>query len=234
MLLIAEEFLLLALDDESGKVSYSGASSFPYGIVGGLLMDLMFRGRLTLKDRHVKIVDEKPTGDPLLDDVLKRMGDLKRDLRLRSWIIQLSVTFRNVYSKGLLSRLTDQGMLVREENPRMKIFHSMRHPLKQPALKDELLQKIQGIILDKQDGDAHSTALLSLVKECGLIGSLFVRDFRGPADGRIKELLASDKLSSRDKEIITSTCGALAGLLVQPPYKTPRKILPKIFKKKSD
>ncbi len=232
MLLIAEEFFLLALDDESGKISYSGATSFPFGIASGLPMDLMFRGRLALKDRHVKIVDTSPTGDPLLDDVLKRMADLKRELRIRSWIIQLSVIFRNIYSKGLLSRLTDQGMLVREEKPRLKIFHSMRHPLKQPALKDELLKKIQGIILDKQDGDAHYTALLSLVHDCGLIGSLFVREYRGQADTRIKELLASPRLSNQEKEIINATSGALAGLLVQPPYKATRNILPKIFKKK--
>ncbi len=234
MLLLAEAFLLLALDDESGKISYSGASSFPFGMVGGLLLDLLFRGRLALKDRRVKLVDASSTSDPLLDDVLKRMVVLKRELGLRSWIIQLSVTFRNIYSKGLLSRLTDQGLLAREEKSRLKIFHTIRHPLQQPASKDQLLQKLQGIILDRQDGDAHDTALLSLVKECGMIGSLFVREYRGLADSRIKELLASDKISSRDKEIITSTSGALAGLLVQPSYKAPRNILPKIFKKKSD
>ncbi len=202
-------------------------------MIGGIILDLFFRGRIALKDRRVKLVDASSTSDPLLDDVLKRMGDLNRDLRLRSWIIQLSVTFRNIYSKGILSRLTDQGLLVREEKPRLKIFHSMRHPLVQPAIKDQLLQKLQSIIIDKQDADAHYTALLSLVHDSGLIGSLFIREYRGTAESRIKELLASEKISTPDKEIINSMSGALTGLLLQPPFKATRKILPKLFKKKS-
>ncbi len=233
-MLISEEFLLLALDDDSGKISYSGASSFPFGMVSGFLLDLLFRGRIVLKDRRVKLIDMSSTSDPLLDDILKRMGELSRELRLRSWIIQLSVAFRNVYSKGILSRLTDQGVLVREEKPRLKIFHSIRHPLVQPAIKDQVLQRIEGIILDKQDADAHFIALLSLVQECGLIGSLFIRQYRGIAETRIQELLTSDKISNQEREIINSTVRELTGLLLHPPFKAARKIRPKIFKKKSD
>ena len=232
-MLIAEEFLLLTLDDESGKISFSGASSFPFGMVGSLVLELVFLGRITLKDKHVRVINTSHTGDPLLDDVLKRMGDLNRDLRLRSWIIQLSVVFRNIYSKGLLSRLTDQGMLIREEKPRLKIFHSMRHPLVRPELKNELLQRLQGIILDKQEATTRDTALLCLVHDCGLIGSLFMREYRGLAEARIKELRMSEKLEPHDKEIINSMSETLVGLLYQPPFKTPRKILPKLFKKKS-
>ena len=231
-MLIVEEFLLLALDDKTGKISYSGVSSFPFGVVSGLLLDLMFRGRISVKDQHVRVVDNSSTGDPLLDDVLKRIGELNRALHLRSWVIQLSVAFRNIYSKGLLTRLTDQGILAREEVFRLKIFHSIHHPLIQLALKEKLLERVQGIILDKQDADAHDIALLSLVRECGLIGSLFAREYWNMTETRVKELRSSNKLEGQFKEYINETCSALSGLLFELPFKDPRKILPRIFKKK--
>ncbi|OLS14520.1 MAG: hypothetical protein RBG13Loki_1862 [Promethearchaeota archaeon CR_4] len=231
-MLIAEEFLLLALDDETGKISYSGASSFPFGVVSGLLLDLMFRGRIILKDQRVRIVDKSSMNDPLLDDVLKRIGSQNRQLRLCSWIVQLSLTFRNIYSKGLLSRLTDQGILGREERTRLKIFHSMRHPLVQQTTKDKLLGRLQGIILDKQDAEAHDLALLCLVKECGLISSLFIREYRIVTESRIKELASSNKLEGSIKEYINETSEALSRLLFRPPFKIQREYSPKLFEKR--
>jgi len=40
MLNLMEELLLLALDDEKGKIIFSSSSALPYGLRGALLLEL--------------------------------------------------------------------------------------------------------------------------------------------------------------------------------------------------
>src|SRR5438046_2234502 len=78
--------LLLALDDQTGRVFSRAVPSIPAGLAGACLLDLAVRERVALREasaagpawwqrltsgpRRLVAVDPTPTGDPLLDDVL--------------------------------------------------------------------------------------------------------------------------------------------------------------------
>jgi golgi phosphoprotein 3 len=49
---IAEELLLLALDDEKGTTQWSGTGALPFGLAGALLAELVLRGKMTLGDKQ--------------------------------------------------------------------------------------------------------------------------------------------------------------------------------------
>jgi|GEM_PF-4255314 len=62
MLNLAEELLLLALQDEKGTVLASAAGSLSYGLAGALLMELALRSRLHKRKgiQRTKIVSLYP------------------------------------------------------------------------------------------------------------------------------------------------------------------------------
>ena len=45
MLNLAEELLLLALEDESGRINHAASASLGFGLAGAVLMDLTLRER---------------------------------------------------------------------------------------------------------------------------------------------------------------------------------------------
>lgn len=43
---LAEELMLLALNDEKGYVLFAASSALPYGLMGAVLMELVLQGKL--------------------------------------------------------------------------------------------------------------------------------------------------------------------------------------------
>jgi len=73
----AEEILLLALDDETGKLHAVPEGSLRLAIAGGLIMELAFAGIVDTDDKHLDVLSRQTTGDALLDDVLAQIPEEK-------------------------------------------------------------------------------------------------------------------------------------------------------------
>src|SRR4051794_12111916 len=128
-MLLAEECLLLLLDDATGKAKVD-PSHLDLALAGALLAELAERGRVAVtgpgepvKSGRLVVEDRTPTGDPVLDGALRGIGDKsprKPETVLGGLTKQLRVT--------LLTRLADRGIL-REEQPRaLGLFPVRRWP----------------------------------------------------------------------------------------------------------
>jgi hypothetical protein len=51
-----------------------------------LLLELLLRGALEVTDRGLLVVAGRPTGDELLDEVLKRIRSSRRRRSLKGWV----------------------------------------------------------------------------------------------------------------------------------------------------
>ena len=69
-LTFAEEILLLALDDETGKIGHLGPQGLHYPLAGAVLMDLALRLKIDADLDKLVVVDPTPTGEALLDGPL--------------------------------------------------------------------------------------------------------------------------------------------------------------------
>src|SRR3712207_1238325 len=71
---LAEELLLLAYDDETGKATVSRIG-LDLGMAAAVLVDLALAGRVAYGVGGALIViDETPTGDPIADAVLAKVA----------------------------------------------------------------------------------------------------------------------------------------------------------------
>ena len=67
---LAEEIVLLSLDDETGRPVGRGGMAPDLALAGALLMDLALAGRLDTDRDRVMVVNAAPTGDAVRDAAL--------------------------------------------------------------------------------------------------------------------------------------------------------------------
>ncbi len=75
MLNLMEELLLLALDDEKGKIIFSSSSALPYGLRGALLLELTLANKIDIVNKKLVVIDNTPTNNPLLNSALDIISD---------------------------------------------------------------------------------------------------------------------------------------------------------------
>src|SRR3982751_1866860 len=68
---LAEELLLLAYDDQTGKATGSRIG-LDLGMSAAVLVDLALAGRIAYADGFLAVVDPSPIGEPIADAVLAK------------------------------------------------------------------------------------------------------------------------------------------------------------------
>ncbi|NJC63553.1 GPP34 family phosphoprotein [Planosporangium flavigriseum] len=156
---LAEELLLLAYDD-AGSLKISG-QSLDYGLAGALLMELTLAGRVDVADKRVAVIDSRPTGDPVIDGALARIGTERR--KPQDWVTRLSKGLRDQY----LHRMVDAGVLRRDQHKVLWIFPRTHYPAAtgaQAAPETETRQRLLAAVNGGGPVDPRTAALCSLVR----------------------------------------------------------------------
>ncbi|WP_257348493.1 GOLPH3/VPS74 family protein [Pseudalkalibacillus decolorationis] len=187
MFTIPEELLLLALDDEKGTVVFSALSSLNYGLAGAIFAELTILERITLEDKKIVVTNEAPTGDTVLDDVLRRIKESPKERTVDHWI-QNSTSWIPQVKKDLLGNLVKKGVLEEKEEKVLWIFTSHKYPTDEEASEQQIRKHIYKSVFENEETDARSGILLSLVKACNLVEEVFTKDKRKEAKKRIDEL----------------------------------------------
>lgn len=158
-LTLMEEVLLMGLKDKQGYLSFWN-DNLSYALRGCILMELAFRGkiavvndsirkRLALSDRYIEVIDDKITGEALLDETIKIMKS-SEPLTVGTWIDYLSgdtwnlskVSYQLKQVRDRLSKgLVDKGIL-RTEKRNFFLFDMPTHPVAETAAKDEIRRRV--------------------------------------------------------------------------------------------
>ena len=85
-LTFVEEIALLALDDASGKRLPMPTLGFSYALAGAALCDLFHLGRIDTDPAALTVLSTAPTGDPILDEVLKVLAAARTPEPVGSWL----------------------------------------------------------------------------------------------------------------------------------------------------
>jgi hypothetical protein len=198
---LAEDLLLLALDDENGTVSWQRANALPAGLGGALLMDLALQERITSVDNKILVADPSLTGDALLDAALATIRDARRPRNAKHWVEKLGGP------KGLRDelarRLVARGILREQEHTFLWVFHGQRFPTSDPGPESSLRGRLRDVVLTGAAPDTRTVLLLSLVNACDLAKGIFARADRKQVKRRIKELVEGEQLG----KAVSGGCG---------------------------
>jgi golgi phosphoprotein 3 len=207
---LAEDLLLLALDDDEGTVSWRHATALRYGLGGALLMDLALQGRIVSRDKKIVPVDPSPTGDEALDAALDAIRASTTPRDATQWVKRLGG--QGGLRERLARRLVARGILREQDRAFLWVFRDHRFPTGDPGPEAALRGRIRDAVLGAAEPDRRTLLMLSLVNACRLADGLFVREERARAMRRIKDLVEGERFGQAVGGAIADAAAATAAV----------------------
>ena len=166
-MLIAEDLLLLATDETTGKSSISTTQLDP-ALAGAVLMELVVAGRIGLEGEgrkaQVVVIDPTPLGDPTLDPALQTLLE-KAPIRPVSAIGKLGKGLRERLYVGLQER----GIVRRESGKILGIFPTTRWPADDSRHENELRKDITDVLVIGQEPTARVAAIIAVLTAADML-----------------------------------------------------------------
>ena len=186
-LTLPEEVLLLALRDEEGTIPMG--SMYSYAIAGATIAELALRERITVekvkKSNLVHLVDQTPTGDPLLDEAQTKIRKAKRRASVVSWVGRLA---QEKSRDRVAHRLVQRGILRRAEGRVLVFFSRNTWPTVNPKPEAELVEQMRRAIFGGETPDARTAILIGVASPSGLLGNVFGKRELKERKKRIEEI----------------------------------------------
>src|SRR5215210_5657605 len=153
-MLMPEQLLLLALDPEKGRAGLGKKDALGPGLCGALVSELALRSTVAVAEGRAVVVDDRPTGDDLLDEVVGLLAEDGR--RNRTLKRQLKGVRRGLGDVvGCVGRRLVAAGMVQEEHSRVAgIIPATRYPLVAPAARRELREEVRAWLDDDPSSDA--------------------------------------------------------------------------------
>jgi len=155
MVSLVDELLLLAYDDASGR---NRAEHLEIGLGGAILLELTLTERIDVVDKRVRVLDPSPTGDRLLDEVLRRLGEDK-PRKPQAVVQRVSKGLRQTVLDDLVSR----GVLRFERDRLLGVFPFHRYLPADPTAEADARARLAAAVDAGTAPEARTAALASLV-----------------------------------------------------------------------
>ncbi len=174
-LFLFEEFLLLAIEDENGKLIPRPMVTY-MGLAGTILFELNQRGKISLDDNKVTLQDSIPTGDFILDQALDLIVKSKKKKNIKYWAKKIGKRAK-IYKRIILYRLIDKEILTMKTGKTFMFFRMYFFPTINRAPENEVRKKLYEVVLEKKEPDPKSCVLISLISACHLRKAVFKENY---------------------------------------------------------
>ncbi|QBJ97392.1 GPP34 family phosphoprotein [Rhodococcus sp. ABRD24] len=191
--LIAEDLLLLLLDDESGDLLVDG-TKLPRVIAGAVLLELAFEGYATpagpedeVKKGRLAIRRDDRPDDPILARTLDRIresGSLKPEAAIEKFDTELRT--------AVFERVIDRGWVQESRRKVLGIFPVKAWPPVDESHEREIRRELEGVLVEGLDPRPRTAALISLLSAVDAAAKVFPGADRKVIRKRAKEIAADE------------------------------------------
>ncbi|WP_418957563.1 GOLPH3/VPS74 family protein [Streptomyces tritici] len=182
---LAEEIMLLSLDDASGAAKQRQAVG--WAVAGGILLELVLAGRVSVEGKHLTLGSGEPTGEPLLDGraeaIAGWMGRRERR-RVTDWLTKDQAKA----VRAALERLAARKIVAEEKHKALGLFPVRRYPEADGAVERELRERLRAVVLDGAEPDERTAGLVALLHAAKLHRLAFPDRPRREVAGRMAEV----------------------------------------------
>ena len=215
MLSFAEEIYLLALDDVTGKIVIPSKDIVLNNVlIGAVLAELAFLDKLDNDQEKIFILNTDPTGNPLLDDILKAISaGTTKELTIYH-ALKLLIPKAKDIENDVLENLIKKGILKQVDEKILWIFPRRRYPIINNVEIKDVETRIREIVLSDIIPSPRDAVLFSLVNTCDLFSEILSpRELRRCED-RIEKLSKMDLVEQEVAEMINQ----INAFRTMPPY----------------
>ncbi len=186
----SEEIVLLALDDNSGKLRPLPDRALDLAVAGALLMELAFANRIDTDDKQLHVFDRSPTGDALLDTVLSRLPT-DENSTIRHALSRVATDAPELRER-LFNDLIEKGILRREEHRLFFVLKERCYPVVDDTEEKEVVARIRDVIIHNSLPDPKDVVLICLMDACDLSSTVFSEEELDHHRDRIREVARMD------------------------------------------
>ena len=194
MSMIAEDLLLLLLDDETGK-SITDSTRLPRALAGAAVLELALAGnvRVTEKGENIRrgrlvtVRGAKILTDPTLTRVYETLAAAK-PMRPQSAIEKLQKGLRD----ELLARLEKAGKVRRVSRKVLGMFPKTDWPVTDRRYKDELRTRVRRALTSHTTPPEREAALISLLSAVDVVHKIYPDADKKEIRKRAKEIAAGE------------------------------------------
>ncbi|MFG1914238.1 GPP34 family phosphoprotein [Micromonospora sp. NPDC048898] len=208
---LAEELLLLAYDDTTGKATMPRIS-LDLGMAAAVLVELALAGRIAYADGSLAVIDPKPTGEPVADEVLGRVA-ADTPHSPASWVQRLRHGLRD----RILGDLCSQGVVRDVDETELGFIHVHRYPVVDASVEAETRQRLTEALAGAAAPDERTAALATLVVVLRMESALGVSgDTAADARRRLEEIATGAGFSgevSTDDSVVRPSVGLVVAAL---------------------
>lgn len=192
MLRFAEEILLLALDDKTGRLHALPERALEFALAGALLAELAFIDRLDTDTTQVFIKDAKPMGDPVLDLALASLPKDEPKLTIQKALARIALKAGPI-KEILFAELIRKGILQQREQSYLWVLRERRYPMVDDREEREVRARIREVVLTPGEIPApQDVILIGLMDACDLDHFVFTPEELERSAERIKQICRMD------------------------------------------
>ena len=213
MLTVAEEMLLLVLDDTSGTFITEPDININYALAGAVLADLALKGRIEADPDKLFVLDPKPTGDAVQDAVLARIAEADEVQDTAYWVAEIGQRGEEV-REHLLSRLVERGILKRVEEKVLWVFETRRYPTIDGREEHEVKKRIMDTLLSEGTPSHKDAVIVSLADACSLFRQMLADRELENLRSRIESIADSETIGVAVGETIRQVRASVAPMIM--------------------
>jgi len=191
MLGFVEEIVLLQLDDTQGRFIDLPLSAAEIVVAGAALMELAIENRVDTDLERFIVVDPKPTGDDILDEVLAQLAAAGPELTTVA-ALELITLEAGKYQERAVKRLVAKGILREEDGRFLWVFHTRRYPVVDDREQREVKARLRQVLLSDEIPDPRDVVLICLIDACDLLGLVLTPDEIDKTQPRVEALSRLD------------------------------------------
>ncbi len=203
---LAEEIMLLSLDDESGQAKDRWTAGWI--VAGGLLLELALAERLQVNDGRVDVTNTSSTGDALLDGRLEMVAawaGSTKSATVAAWLRKDQV--KSV--QATLDSLCARGIVVEERHRVLGLFPVRRFPEADGTVERELRDRLTRVVVEDAEPDARTAGLIGLLHGARLHRLAFPGRPRKEVEPRMAAIAKGQWAADSVRETITATQAAV-------------------------
>ena len=224
-LVLTEQTLLIALDDEEGRDTAQWGSGA--ALAAALQLDLGRRDLLRTDEEKKIVAVEGPEPDhELLRDAHATIRASHKRYNAKGWVDRLARGVQTAARPCIARGLVERGILSEERSRMLGVFTRTRFTEVNPVPERELRGRLVDILLTDREPTEEEALLIGLLEPLGLIDRVVPKENRRTARKRAKEIaeygLAGTAVRDSVREVqaavmaaaIASTVAAASGGLV--------------------
>ena len=218
-MLLAEELILLLLDDQKGTMPAAASMKIDTLLGGAVLVELALLERVGVtakkpggKPDRLAVLADDPTGDALLDAALDRLR--KKDGK-SAWDA-VGIASKDV-KRDVTERLVAAGALDEERSKILGIFPSRTLPAANPQWEHEVRARVGAVLDGSTTPDPHTGSIIALLLAGDLLDAAIPLDDRAARKdrkARAEQIAAGSWASDATKQALVNAQAMLIAITV--------------------